>query len=730
MTSNWISFSLVALSFVIGFGIVPALVLPRPRSARNRLDEVVINFIRWTCVVLVATHLLAIVRLYETVTLLFLAVGVVYFTKMRPRGYNLGNLFSVVHLGAINAMSVSEANSRRNVDPSAESERGELSIALPGRRRRRSEIVFEGQEERPRERRVIRPKIKISAVPLIALLTIPIFFVLGQAFWLRLQIVLANDAMPVPDAYVHMTWAKDLAVNQIWPDGIYPMGMPSMITYVGKLSVIVDTADVTRFLGPIVGMLVVFGIFYCALRLTRNPGAAILAAGAFGLYGTRIEWHEPFYRQVAALPQEMAIAITFLALPFAVWAVQQKDYGHLVTLGCAGATLAMMHPVPIPVFAVFATVAAAATAVVLRGRRRNWVIGVAGVFVAGAIAGMMYIPLGIITGHGFYGGLTNFNPIQTAVEEKEDEASTPHELDRIGKNNGIRDLAVIATIGGFVASAWLIFRKRARAFGAQVLALSAVGLVVLLFYNPQWLPLDSFYTRRFANSAGPWMALVLGLAVAAVSSFIPARLARVNIAATVLLGCAGLALFGNAFPPQKQFIAYVEYSSMVTQTQAIKADTERYTYTMVGTPEQRQRLKGSSFFIDLWVFARDVRLHDARNPAYQLPVPTEKIFVTVEKVPFPGFDVPAASATDEYYRDKLKRGRIMTIVGRWMETYSRYHDDVTVYYDDDNIRIYMVERTPDIRAADASDQFKDYEWKRGVLFNEGPATPALGGVDR
>lgn len=759
MTHNGLAFTLVLMSFLLGFVVIPAFILPRPKSARNRLDEIVINFIRWMAVVLVVTHVLAAVRLYETVTLVGLAIVALYFTRFRKNGFNLGSTFSVMHSAATRMVETHDERSTRSVDPNAtwdddDKERGAIQLSAPKMFRRRSGTVRWEQEpvevetrwQTPRAHeahaqaviaarkpKIVRPRFKISRVPLVLLFTVPALFVLGQSLWLRLQIVLQNDAMVVPDAYVHMTWAKGLAVNNLWPDGIYPMGMPSVIAYVGKLSVMVDTAQVTRFLGPIVGMLMVFGIFYATLRLTRNPGAAVLAGGAFGLFGTRPEWHEPFNRQLGPLPQELAIAITFLAIPFVVWAVSQKDYGHLATLGCAGIVLALMHPVPIPVFIVFATVAAFATAVVMGGGRHRWAVGASGVLVAGVLAGMSYIPLGLISGHEFYGALTNFNPVQTASEKAAEEENAKLNPDTgtadESRQNGVSRLAMVGVALGLVGGLWLVFVKRARAFGAQIIALALLGVVILLFYDASWLPLDDFYASRVEGSASPWIAILIGLGVAGLAAFIPRRIARFSVAITLVIGSLGLFMFGQKFPPTTAWVSYIEYSSMVTQTQNIKEDVERFTYTMVGIPEQRQRLMGSAFLVDLWVFARDVRLHDARDPSYQLPIPTERIFISVEKIPFPGFDVPASSATDEYYRDNEKRGRIMAIVARWAETYRRYHDDMSIYYDDEKIRIYEIKRTPDIQAADSSAQFKDYKWNRGELFNDGAAVPFLGGVD-
>ncbi len=98
---------------------------------------------------------------------------------------------------------------------------------------------------------------------------------------------------------------------------------------------------------------------------------------------------------------------------------------------------------------------------------------------------------------------------------------------------------------------------------------------------------------------------------------------------------------------------------------------------MVGIPEQRQRILGDGFFVELWVFARDARVQEAMRPGYELPIATEDVYITVEKDAFPALILEPTNPTNEYYRNEVKRGRIMAIVYEWCETYRRYHDDMS-----------------------------------------------------
>ena len=155
MTNNGVAFTLVLMSFMLGFVLIPAFILPRPKSARNRLDEIVINFIRWMAVVLVVTHVLAAVRLYETVTLVGFAIVALYFTRFRKNGFHLGSVFSVMHRAATRVVETHDEHSTRSVDPNATwddddtSERGSLAMTAPKlfRRRSRSEIRWDDPVE-------------------------------------------------------------------------------------------------------------------------------------------------------------------------------------------------------------------------------------------------------------------------------------------------------------------------------------------------------------------------------------------------------------------------------------------------------------------------------------------------------------------------------------------------------------------------------------------------------
>ncbi|MHB1711489.1 MAG: hypothetical protein ACYCV7_08810 [Acidimicrobiales bacterium] len=698
-------------AFVFAFVFLPWLVLPRPKSAKNRLDAVVINFIRWTAIVVTGVQLLAVGRLYEMTTIVVGCLVGIWITKLRPRGWRLAAAGEILHQGALHVARAVDRRERRSV-----TSRGGVTSA--------DGIAAPGDESDPapwehrsaRHRRVPWPRRVAHLVPA-ALLAVPVLVVLGIAAFLRFQLPLKHQALSPGDAYVHMTWALQLDLNQLFPNGIYPMGLASVLSFVGKFSIGVPMPDVVRVMGPLIGTLIVLGIFYTVLRLSRSTGAALFAAATFGLFGTRAEWHEPWTRQTGALPQELSLALALLTLGIVGLAVVSRDRDHLWTIFAGALAMGMTHPLPLVLFGLLTLVLALVVGVATGHAR--FAVRTVIVAAAGSVAGNLYMPLALAAGVPFYAGVTNINPL--ASHQAHFSSLTAQYGKAVGLNL-MSEWAIIAAAIGFIGGVLMTLRKSMRTRGATLMGLSAVSGVILAAYDPLWLGLNNFYATRAANIAGPQIALAFGAGLGALSLLFR----RINLRTAAITLAAGLVMidvFSHFFPPVPRTFTPIEYDSVAANTQRIIGAYTPLTYTIVGTPEQQQRSTSHAYFVDLWVFARDIRLADAENAAYQIPIPTNNIFITVEKHPFPVHLLPQNSPTAEYYQNPVKRGRMMAIVYQWCQTYLRYHTNMTIYYNGPNVRIYQIRQVADIGAAKHSPQFKNYTWHPGVLFNSGPTAP-------
>lgn len=706
---------LVVLAFFLGFVAVPWLVLPRPASARNSLDAAVINFVRWTALVIAGGHVLMALRLFEALTLIAIILVGIHLTKLRPRGWTLARIREGARTASLRVVGAADRAEQRRRGPDEPME------------------LYGPEEPEPTPVRAGRRRDPIRLVGVL-LAAAPIIAVLAVSFWLRVEGSLQNAALSPPDNYVHLTWARAASVNQLFVDGVYPQGMPIIIAYLDKFAFGVDLIDTVRFFGPMIGTLIVFSVGYATLRLTRNPGAAILAAGAFGLTGMRPEWHEDWVRQTGTLPQELSLAVAVLGVTFLVLVVVECDRDHLWTIGAATLLLALTHPLPLGMMVVVGGGAALVTALFVHGGMRR-ALEAGGVAASGAVIGSLFLPVALLAGIPLYEGATNLNPFETSTEpgSVDVEASAlPFEL-------GHNVLTGVAAVGAALAlTAGLVALARGRrTVGARFLGLAAISGIVLALYDPRVLPLDPFFTGRFANMVGPMVAIALGGGVGAlvlIPLFRSQPLARAAV--MVVAGLAALAVFTAQFPAEgPQGRAPIEYDSVVHVTRELKAQNERLEYTVVGTPEQAQMLGNHGWFVELWVFARDVGYIDeefrasdgrpsffARDPGIPLPIPTRDVYIVVEKEPFSEFTLPPRGATEEYYRNPDKRGRVMAVTYRWAEEYRRYHSDMTVHFDDDQVRVYRIRHAPNPEISEDSPMFEDYRWRPGQLFEEGPTS--------
>lgn len=722
----------VIIGFLFAFVLLPWLVLPRPRSAKNKLDVIVINFLRWLAIVVAGVQVLAFLRLYETTTIVVGCLIGIWFSKLRPRGWRLASAGAIFHRGSMRLARLADraehgylrvGGARRSA-----TERGRSAGASAGSAVAAGAAGSGGgvatverepapwEHRPPRHKRVPWPRRAARLLPA-ALLVIPILVVLAIAAYLRFELPLAHAALSPGDDYVHMTWALQLQSNILFPNGIYPMGMASVLSFVSKWSIGASMSQVVQVMGPITGTLMILGIFYTSLRLTRNAGAAIFASATFGLFGMRAEWHEPWSRQTGALPQELAIGMGLFALGIVGLCVASRNKDHLWTIFAATVAMGMTHPLPLVLFLLLGGI----LAVVVGITTRHLAIGVQSVLIAvlGSAVGFLYIPLALLAGKPFYSGVSNINPF--AGHHPSKAALTTTVGSSLGQNL-MTHWALVSVLIGALGGIILLWSGKTRTRGATLLGISAVGGALLALYDPRFLGFSTFYAVRATNIVGPELALTFACGLGALG-VIFRKFNLATAAVTLAAGLVMIPIFANYFPQTPISEQYIEYSSTATQTLNIMGSHTSLTYTIVGTPEQRQRSVGRSYFVELWVFARDIRLQDAENVGYQIPIPTNDIYITVEKHPFPVQPLAPSDATSEYYRNYDKRGRIMAITYQWCETYMRYHTNMSVYYNGRNVEIFHIHQVANAGIAQYSSQFKNYKWIPGKLFNTGPTQP-------
>ncbi|MEX2487860.1 MAG: hypothetical protein WD377_09610 [Nitriliruptoraceae bacterium] len=730
----------VLLGMVLAFVVLPNIVLPRPPSARTSLDATVVRSVRWTGIILAVSHVLLVVRLFHVLPILLLcAYGWLRKQDRLPSRKRVAT-DGVVTTDAVLAGDVSEFDEMP--------ERSHSAVQRAWLQFTDMFSVFERVGFRMfvdwivgvwRRLLGLVRSVFTRQSALLAVLVAPIVGILSASLVERGRLAFRFETLSPPEAYVYLTWAKSFANNSAFPDGIYPQGLPGFIAFLGKLTPGIDLYEITRYTGALIGMLLVFGIFYAVLRLTANVGAALFAAGAFGIFGTVQQWHSPWIRQTGPLPQELGFAIALLALPSAILAITERDRDHLRTTMLAALGIGIIHPVPLAMFIVFAFAGALVTAVIDRGGFDYAFF----VLVYGLIGGLIahvYVPIGLLVGLDIFQGMDHPFTVRSYAGGRTEALVGLMATERLGHNL----LTYVAM--GSVALALLVAlvmraRSRTRHIGAQLAGLAGFGIVALALYDVRPLQIPLNLLGPMGNLVGIAVALALGAGFAAVTAAAFAvRNPLQRAASVIVLAAVAVAGFGRTFDTGPLQRAPSEYEAMAAVTRDVMRNQDAFTFTIVGTPQQRQAVAGVGTFIELWVFARDVTVRDAQDPGFvvpdvsslmfardlgqTLPIPTADVYIFVEKDPFPVPEQAPVGPTEEYYYNREKRGRIMATVYAWAEYYRHYHTDMTVHFEDDDVVVYRIRRRPNTVASAAAPQFKDYTWEPGVLFTGGPAEPS------
>lgn len=720
----------VMLGVVTAFVLLPALVLPRPISARTTLDVTVVRGIRWLAIALFVSHLLVVVRLFHAAPILLLCAWLWFWTsgKSQTRTANrAGDPASAANrrIPPLQRVWLRFADIMHLFEQAG---RGVLSNWW-------ANAVSALQHSMRNIFSVRTLRVTILLVPIIA--------IVGTSLALRVEQSFRFETLSPPDTYIYLAWAKAFAANQLYVDGLYPMGLPAFIAFSGKLTPGIDLYELVRYTGAIIGMLTVTGIFYAVLRLSANVGAALFASGVFGLFGTISQWQQPWIRQTGPLPQELGFAIALFALPAAVLAITERDPDHLRTVGFASLAIGLIHPSALGLYLAMA-LAGAIAASVFTANGNKFVLGVGLTGALGGIIAHLYLPIGVLAGIGLFRGLDQPFSRADLPGSREEQIIGIMGTSDLG-HNLFSMTAGGAALLAFVAAVLLARSVRTKRIGAQLAGLAAIGLVAVALYDPQWLQIPTNILGPLANIAGVGLTIAFAAGFAAITAVLfsthrPSLSPVVRTSVLIVLAAACVLSFSFLFERGPRTRAPSEYASTAAVTREVMRSQDAFTYTLVGTPQQRQAVAGIGTFIELWVFARDVTVRDAQDPGFvipdlsamlfaadlgqSLPIPTTDTYIFVEKVPYPVPEQPPVGPTEEYYYNREKRGRIMAAVYAWAEFYRYYHTNMSVYFEDDDIIVYQISRRPNPVAAAAAPQFKDYTWQPGELFTGGPADPS------
>lgn len=668
----WMGLLKVALALVVIYGILPRILFRRPKIARGPVDRFVIDFLRTSAFLVVLVHVLVPLRLFQWTGILLVAGFWTYFVRLRPAGWTIGRLIEKMQWVNEIVLYFVEAGSRAGNE-------------------RVKRVVREWW------RTHVRPRLRIRFTRRhlrILLLSLPLIAVLGVSLAIRVFHPLAHPAFAASDDYVHLAWMRYLEAGELYHDGVYPMGMHAILVVAAKLTH-ASSYDLLRFAGPIFNVFMVLLLYVVSLRVTRNTGVGLFCAAAVGITGFGNELGFNLMRQMATLPQEFGIVVALAATLMVIEYVARPTRGRLLAIGAGALAVMWIHPLPIGL--VGAAVASGGLALLLRQRRLKPVLRLGGTMAVGAGAAIAYHLAAIYGGIGAYGE-HRINPVSSPAEPGAATSVGSTATDVGFLSNSLEVAAVVGGMVGFLYALWTLRRgSRSAALPAMlpafVLVCAAVPASGLVY---QW-----FTERWWEHIVRPILPLGLACAFVPVKAawghvrpYFTARpiLRPAAVGSGVLLVTMLLALFPPVLVAPEA--SQIEYDSEARVVRDILRSHERLTYTVVGTPAWYDHVIGMGYHVHLIDFVDELDARDAVDPSFSIPIPTERIFVLAEKETFE-FGGNVRNGMLARYYDHAQRGELMRATDEWMRIYDRHHDDVRIYYEDAEIRVWVVEQEPD-----------------------------------
>ena len=165
----------------------------------------------------------------------------------------------------------------------------------------------------------------------------------------------------------------------------------------------------------------------------------------------------------------------------------------------------------------------------------------------------------------------------------------------------------------------------------------------------------------------------------------------------ILLGAAWVFVAVTWLPPQATAEQPLEYESVARNATAIAEQFPHQRWIIAAPVEQLAEVYSLGSFEDLASLVNKAQGDDLAT-AFRFGSSYDNLFIFVEKNPFSPFNAEPdtvefpvlADSTYRYYRSPAGRASLEARAIHLCETYRATHHDITIFYEDESIRIYRV----------------------------------------
>lgn len=564
-----------------------------------------------------------------------------------------------------------------------------------------------------------------------ALVSIAVLVVLAVAAYLRFSRSLQHVELVPQDSYLALYWTKSITNGEILKEGIYPQGVYLWLSLLDRFYPM-STYNFIRFAGPMMATLELITLYWVVSRVSRSRAAGLLSLAFFGLFAGAPSFFVDWSRQIGAMTQEMALAFAIVSLVYGgLYMTTRRPLWLALAMVTMFAAVTSHTVTLIPLAIGYAAIVV--VGLLSASWDRQSFLRLVGWSLAAVAAGNIYFLIGWLKGNSLVQSFALYNPSYaggfsgtgTDVAGVAPGDATFH--------NAFFQIGLAGAVVAIVIGLFVMFSGQRDA--RVLVAYGITCLAMMLVYDFVFVRYGLLFRVRAMWATVVFLTLGVGLGLGAVIG-LAGRLARVRDLLSersegrdrprrtvvelvgAVIAIVVMMIYWPAYASASREVGPSGYPQATEVSLDIIDSEDRLTYTFVGMSEQFQESAFQGWFIEAWVFARDIRMSAARSPEEDVPIPTNTFYVFVEKEVFRGPESPPFGPTEEYYRNSIKRERIMQRISRWMELYSSTHRGVSIVHDDAQLRVYKVRRNVSQNYARGAPEFKDYTWRPGEYFDD------------
>lgn len=519
----------------------------------------------------------------------------------------------------------------------------------------------------------IHPKQWVYYLPSLPSALIAILFIGIMAFtaYLRFYDTLRHAAPSMMDAYVVLAWLKYIDGRILFHDGIYPQGYFIYLSVMHKLSA-TDALYIMKYTGALNGILITLSIYLFVAKTTGRKLAGLMGAFVYGVLGMILPggWD----RQGASLPQEFAMIFLLPAWYYAIAFYQTHKKHYLWTAAAAFSVIGLVHSLIMAfLWLGLACILGAYMFVdfkeMLRSSKTLLKFGVFTVLVAALPAG-----IGLLLGKGFYGSSLEYLTSTSVAQE------------------GIT-LPILTTVDKFAVIGFIIFfiisfiKKKSKSDMIAPLAVFLLGVASFIFYlyvGP--------YSRSevlLARSGVLWSMVAplgVGFGLEGLIRIIPRNKGKLVNTISIVLVMVLMTWGISYYKPEPPAPYKKQYDVEINQYLKIANEHTPAQWNIVGDIDNYDLALGRGWHINMgdfvkWYDPQKARLSKMDNGILAYLI-TKDLFIFEEKTQYYVVGNEKILQEQEIDYEALRV---------WIGKYKQYHNDLTIYYEDDNIVIYHIE---------------------------------------